>query len=134
MIVVDTNLLVDYYIRRGRTEVAETVLDRDPHWMAPLLWRSEFRNVLVDLIADGIVEFAEAVRVAQDAEYLLGGHEYQVMSAMVLRLAIDSGCSAYDCEFVALAQDLGARLVTSDVEILRAFAGLAVAPERFARQ
>jgi predicted nucleic acid-binding protein len=134
VIVVDTNLLVDYYVQRGRTEVAETVLERDPHWMAPLLWRSEFRNVLVDLIADGIVEFADAVRVANDAEHLLGGHEYQVMSAVVLRLATDSGCSAYDCEFVALAQDLGTRLVTSDVEVLKAFPGLAVAPERYARQ
>jgi predicted nucleic acid-binding protein len=134
VIVVDTNVLIDYYIERGRTTVAETVLDRDPLWSAPLLWRSEFRNVLADLIADDIVQLADAVRAMHDAELLMAGHEYQVISETVLRLATQSGCTAYDCEFVALAQDLGARLVTSDTEILKAFPGLAVTPERFARQ
>lgn len=134
MIVVDTNLLIDYYVERGRTVVAETVLDRDPLWMAPLLWRSEFRNVLADLVAGGVVQLGDAVRATHDAELLMGGHEYQVMSETVLRLASESGCTAYDCEFVALAQDLGARLVTSDGEILKAFAGLAITPERFLRQ
>ena len=134
MIVIDTNLLVDYYLDRGRTELAEIVLDRDPLWMAPLLWRSEFRNVLVDLIADGIVQLVDAVRAMHDAELLMGGHEYQVMSEAVLRLATGSGCTAYDCEFVALAEDLGTRLVTSDAELLKAFPGLAVAPERFVRR
>lgn len=134
MIVVDTNVLIDYYIERGRTTVAETVLDRDPLWSAPLLWRSEFRSVLADLIADGRVQLADAVRATHDAELLMAGHEYQVISETVLRLATQSGCTGYDCEFVALAQDLGARLVTSDAELLKAFPGLAVTPERFARQ
>jgi predicted nucleic acid-binding protein len=134
VIVVDTNVLIDYYIERGRTTVAETVLDRDPLWSAPLLWRSEFRNVLADLIADDIVQLADAVRAMHDAELLMAGHEYQVISETVLRLATQSGCTGYDCEFVALAQDLGARLVTSDAEILKAFPGLAVTPARFLRQ
>jgi predicted nucleic acid-binding protein len=134
VIVVDTNLLIDYYIERGRTAMAETVLDRDPLWMAPLLWRSEFRNVLADLIADGIIQLADAVRATHDAELLMGGHEYQVLSESVLRLATGSGCTAYDCEFVALAQDLGTRLVTSDAELLKAFPGLTVTPERFVRR
>ena len=134
MIVVDTNLLVDYYVERGRTAVAETVLDRDPVWMAPLLWRSEFRSVLAALIADGIVRLVDAVRATHDAELFMGGHEYQVVSETALRLATGSGCTAYDCEFVALAQDLGTRLVTSDAEVLKAFPGLTVTPERFTRR
>ena len=134
MIVVDTNLVVDYHFPRPRTLVAEAVVTRDPVWVAPALWRSEFRNVLVTLIDDGLLELGDALRVAHHAERRMAAGEYQVMSDAVLRLAVDSGCSAYDCEFVALAQDLGARLVTSDVEVLKAFPGLAVTPERFARQ
>jgi predicted nucleic acid-binding protein len=44
-----------------------------------------------------------------------------VESAHVLSLANRSGCSAYDCEFVALAEDLGTRLVSNDNAVLRAF-------------
>ncbi len=39
----------------------------------------------------------------------------------MLRLAASSGCSAYDCEFVALAHELGVSLVTEDRRIRRSF-------------
>ena len=42
-------------------------------------------------------------------------------SRLVLELVRDSDCSAYDCEFVALAMTLGVKLVTMDAKILRAF-------------
>jgi len=50
----------------------------------------------------------------------------------VLGLAAQSGCTAYDCEFVALAADLGTRLVTADRRVLAAFPDIAVAPRAFA--
>ncbi len=39
----------------------------------------------------------------------------------VLHLAQISHCSAYDCEFVALARRLDVPLVTADKQILKAF-------------
>ena len=65
--------------------------------------------------------------IAAAAESQLQGREFNVESAHVLTLASRSGCSAYDCEFVALAQDLGVALVTNDREVLRAFPDTAVA-------
>ena len=41
------------------------------------------------------------------------------------------GCSAYDCEFVALALDLKVPLVTSDKKVLKAFKGTAIALHEF---
>jgi len=49
----------------------------------------------------------------------------------VFRLALESGCSAYDCEFVAVALDLEIPFVTADRQVLRAFPTLAVHPDRF---
>jgi predicted nucleic acid-binding protein len=40
--------------------------------------------------------------------------------------------SAYDCEFVGLANDLNVGLVTNDREILKAFPNVAVPLHRFA--
>jgi predicted nucleic acid-binding protein len=55
-----------------------------------------------------------------------------VETQTVLALAAESGCTAYDCEFVALARDLRVKLMTSDGEILAAFPKLAVTIESFA--
>lgn len=44
-----------------------------------------------------------------------------VTSERVLELASASRLSAYDCEFVAVAQDAGVPLVTADRRIVAAF-------------
>jgi len=61
-----------------------------------------------------------------EAIVCLADHDEPVASEQVLQLATSSGgCSAYDCEFVAAAQQLGVPLVTEDRAILTAFPGLA---------
>jgi predicted nucleic acid-binding protein len=63
------------------------------------------------------------------------GREYAVVSQrVVLHLAKESGCSAYDCEFVSLAMDLGIPLVTADRQVLRAFPNVAMTAELFVKQ
>ena len=131
MIVADTNLLIYLYVQGQRTEESEAVIRRDAVWTVPLLWRSEFRNALVGLIRAGALQLNDALAMSEEAERWLTGHEYSVLSAHVLTLAAESGCSAYDCEFVALAQDLEVPLVTSDRQILKAFPTMAVSPSAF---
>ncbi len=131
MIVVDTNLLVYLYLAGQRTAQAEAVLDRDPVWAAPLLWRSEFRNTLAGLVGRQALPLEDAIRMVHDAERWMTGREYSVASDQVLHLTARSRCSAYDCEFVSLAQDLNVVLVTADRQVLAAFSSTAVAPEAF---
>ena len=132
MIVLDTNLLVYLYVSGQRTAEAEAVLTRDPAWAAPLLWRSEFRNTLIGLVRKRALPLSDAVQITHEAERGMAGREYSIVSHRVLQLAAQSGCSAYDCEFVALAQDLAVPLVTGDRRVLTAFPSIAVAPPVFA--
>lgn len=133
MIVVDTNLVAFLVLPGARSTLAEEVLERDPQWAAPLLWRSEFRNILAGSVKRRGLALEDALRVVTHAEGLLRGREHAVRSDEVLRLAVESGCTAYDCEFVAVAARLRVPLVTSDEEILASFRSIALSPERFVR-
>jgi predicted nucleic acid-binding protein len=131
VIVADSNLVAYLVIQGDQTSTAQAVLKRDPIWAAPLLWRSEFRNVLALYLRQKHLTLADALQYVQEAEALLHGNEYQVESGPVLRLAEQSECSAYDCEFVHLAQELSLPLVTSDKRVLRAFPTVAVSMQEF---
>lgn len=121
MIVVDTNVLAYLYLPGSHTMLAEKLLERDDTWIVPVLWRSEFRNILALYLRRNELSFEQALAIQFEAESLVSGHEYEVDSRRILELVRDSTCSAYDCEFVALAQRLDTRLVTADNKILRAF-------------
>lgn len=127
MIVVDSNVLAYLYLPGEYTAAAEALLERDPDWAAPVLWRSEFRNILAGYLRRGSLTFDQAYALQCEAEGLLDGAEYEVDSRRVLGLVRDSACSAYDCEFVALAMALGTKLVTMDGKVLRSFPATAVA-------
>jgi len=131
MIVADTNLLIYLYVQGQRTDESEVVLRRDALWAVPLLWRSEFRNSLIGLVRAHALQLDDALAMIDEAERWLTGREYSVLSRQVLTLASRSGCSAYDCEFVALAQDLEVPLVTTDRQVLKAFPTIAVSPSAF---
>jgi predicted nucleic acid-binding protein len=127
MIVVDSNILAYLYLPGDYTEAAEALLLRQPEWAAPPLWRSEFRNILTGYLRRGMLSFEQACCLQAEAEALLDGFEFEVNSREVLQLAQDSDCSAYDCEFVALAKQLDTQLLTMDKKVLKAFPQHAVA-------
>lgn len=132
MIVVDTNVIAYFWIPGEHTESAEAVLLRDSAWCVPLLWRSEFRNVLATHVRRDRFDLAQARLLAGRAEEQLSRREYSVPSVRVLELAAESGLSAYDCEFVALAEDLDTTLVTTDRRLVQAFPERAVPAAEFA--
>lgn len=121
MIVVDTNVLAYLWLPGERTAQAERLLRADPEWSAPLLWRSEFRNVLAGCLRRGDVDLQTALQIAEEAESQMRGREFSVPSAQVLSRVEASDCSAYDCELVVLAEELGVPLFSSDAKLLRSF-------------
>ena len=131
MIVVDTNIIAYLYLESERSSQVEQLLKDNTQWVAPILWRSEFRNVLALYLRKRHLSVDQAQAVMREALSLMQGQEYDIVSSRVLELVASSDCSAYDCEFVALAEDLGIPLVTADKRILREFSDIAVSLEGF---
>lgn len=131
MIVVDTSVLAYLFLPGERTARARAALRRDAEWRVPLLWRSEFHNVLALYMHQHHLALEQALRLATEAEQLLQGREYLVSAAHVLALAAQSQCPAYDCEFVALAQGLSIKLVTTKGHILQSFPDVALSLGQF---
>ncbi len=121
MIVADVNVLAYLLIPGKFTNAAEQLLAEDPVWVVPRLWRSELRNVLANYLRAEQMDLADAAVIFQRAEELVGAEEYEVDTADVLRLCKESKCSAYDCEYIALAEFLDVKLVTKDGKLAKAF-------------
>ena len=121
MIVVDTNTLAYLYLPTAQTYDVVALLHKDPAWAAPLLWRSEFRNVLIAYVRRGLIDGDTALAIQLQAEQQMAESEYSVSSVDVLTLAAETECSAYDCEFVSLAKSLGVKLITSDRKVIKHF-------------
>ena len=130
MIAVDTTVIAYLYLPGPHTPAAEALLERDPHWCAPLLWRSEWRNILSGYVRRGTLTLEQAIALQREAEALMAAGEHDVDSEAVLRLVAESNCTAYDCEFVALARALKVALVTMDGQLLKVFGDTAVALDR----
>src|SRR5688572_24131871 len=89
------------------------------------LWRSEFRNLLAGCLRRNALTFEQVCAIQAEGERIVyDGHE--VASEDILMAVRDSRCSAYDCEYVALALALESPLVTADKALLRAFPAVAV--------
>lgn len=131
MIVVDTNIIIYFYLSGQFTDAAQKALEQDGHWIAPHLWRSEVRNVLAGYVQRDKLQLEVAHKIMAAAEAQFHQNEFEVSSSQVLNLAVGSGCSAYDCEFVSLAQNFNIPLLTMDKQVLRAFPQTAMSLERF---
>jgi len=131
VIVVDTNIISYFYLNSEYSMLAEQTFNKDPHWSVPLLWRSEFRNVLISYIRKNIITLSAGIEIFEFAEKLLKENEYEINYVQVLSLSHSSGCSAYDCEFVNLARDFDIPLVTEDNKILQNFPETAMSMSQF---
>ncbi|KZY34838.1 MULTISPECIES: type II toxin-antitoxin system VapC family toxin [unclassified Oleiphilus] len=131
MIVADTNTIAYLYLPSDYSEYVEALLLKDPDWIAPILWRSELRNILALYLRKELISMEDALEIQQQAENLLKDNEYTVNSFEVLNTANESGCSAYDSEFICLAKSQNCKLVTADKKILKQFPDIAISAREY---
>lgn len=139
------NTLVYFFLRKQKVtqNVTRIVKDQDVAIVAPEVWRSELRNAFLHYvrytggadISGQDLNVDEAIQYLAEAEIVVSTTIKIEDAGAVMRLAVDSGCSAYNCEYIHVARKVGkARVVTFDEEVIDAFPDLAVTPETFIRQ
>ena len=131
MIVVDSNIIAYLMIPSDRTKEIEKLLLKDSEWIAPLLWRSEFRNILTLYMKQSQMSLILAEQTIARAENLLSEREYGVLSSDVLALTYEKSLSAYDAEYVVLAINFGVHLITVDKKLLKEASEYAVSPSKY---
>jgi predicted nucleic acid-binding protein len=87
--------------------------------------------VLSQYLRKDFLALDEVILILQQAEEILSGNEYEVSSSQIMQLVNSSRCSAYDCEFVALAQYLNVPLITADKQIIREFPQIALSLDSY---
>jgi predicted nucleic acid-binding protein len=119
MLLVDTNVVAYLLIEGDRTEVAHRLRARDSDWRSEAFLLVEFTNMLASSIATKRMTLPLATDFLARATALFEGKLGRVPHALVLATATRHRVSAYDARFLALADQLGARLVTEDARLRR---------------
>lgn len=131
MIVVDTNILSYYFIKSEKTDLAQSIQEKDPDWLVPAFWKYEFLNVLSKYSRFNGMTLDESKALFSEALDILLGKEAQTNPENVLELSIGKGITVYDAEYISLAISLACKLVTADKELLKKFPGVAISMEDF---
>lgn len=131
MIVVDTNILIYLMLEGPFKEKADEVAKKDNDWIVPKLWRSEFGNVLNLYYKKQLLTHTQTLDILEKALRLLLKKERAVDNYRALILALDSGCTYYDCEYIQLAYQYNVPLITQDKKLLEVFPKIAISMDHF---
>ncbi|MDD5323010.1 MAG: type II toxin-antitoxin system VapC family toxin [Methylococcales bacterium] len=91
----------------------------DSEWIAPGLIHSGLRNVFLGAVRRKDIALDDAHYLLHRSIELIIVPDKTVDGSSGFSLAMQSGCSAYDWEFVWLASDPGLPLVTVDKKVLK---------------
>jgi predicted nucleic acid-binding protein len=131
LIVVDANVLAYSIIEGTLTPLALQVRDRDPHWRLPVIWRHEILNIFTTYVRQGGLTKDKAVKALEAVYAQLLPNEVELGPIETLETALHYKITAYDAQYVLLAQKLGVPCVTEDRALRRAAQGLTVSMENF---
>jgi predicted nucleic acid-binding protein len=111
--LIDTNVLAFLLIEGDRTPIAQTLYRQDPDWRSETFALVEFSNVLATYIRRRALTLEQGSEMLRAVE-TIAPKLTEVAHVDALESAARYGISAYDARFIALARQLGTRLVTED--------------------
>jgi predicted nucleic acid-binding protein len=116
VVVVDTNIVAYLLIEGDRTAQTQALYARDPDWRSEGFLLVELSNLLATYVRTGSLEANAARDLLARATQTLTGM-VNLPHASALAVAAEFGVSAYDARFLAVARQLGRKLVTEDTKL-----------------
>ena len=117
MLLVDTNVVAYLLIHGHHTAAAQQLSTRDSDWRSEAFLLVEFTNILASSIARKRMTVPLARDFLAKTAALFDGKLGRVTHEAALAAAIRFKVTAYDARFLALAQQVGARLITEDAKL-----------------
>ncbi len=120
-LVVDSSVVIKWSVPEVHSADALRYLDPDLERDAPELLRAKIRNMLWKKVGRSELTGDEAERIAVDvgqADVTI--HPMGPLFGRALQIALETGRSAYDSMYLALAEALSTRVVTADRRLYNA--------------
>ena len=117
MLLVDTNIIAPLYVRSAGSRAVAKLFARDAVWRTEPLALIELSNVLIAYERARYITAATARDCLNRAAAFLQPHLFRVSHQAALDAALRYRTTAYDARFLALARQLGVRLVTEDAKL-----------------
>lgn len=131
MIVVDTNVISYLLIPNGHYhDAAVKLFKKDSNWVAPSLWHYEFLSVLTVYQRKSLIDSFTCKQLFQKAREIVETRDHASIDT-VFKIIESSSISAYDCNFVALAVEMGLPFITEDRKIINEFEKMTFSLEQY---
>lgn len=131
MIVIDANILIYSLIESDKSPLAQKLREKDPDWRTVSLCLHETLNVLATYLRRGLLSHSQARELLARTERFVEIAQSPLKMEAVLDIAVQHNLSGYDAQYIALARELGAPLITEDRKLRDASRGLAISMQEF---
>ncbi len=131
MIIADTNLIAQLVMNQGQGKQARAVYDKDSYWVVPDLWQHEFLNVLANYARFKHEPYDQLLLAWQKAIMLFADGAQPVNMPLALQIAGERNITAYDAQYLALAQTLDVPVITEDRKLRLAAPELTLSMQEF---
>jgi predicted nucleic acid-binding protein len=130
MIVVDASVVAFLFIEGEESATVRKLYQFDPEWVTPPILNHEMLTILAAVgTAEGDAGAVESIW--REVRGVLGSRQQVPDPVRSLRLAVESGVSGYDAQYLALASQLHLPLVSCERGLLEAFPGKVVSPQSY---
>lgn len=119
--VIDTSVVVKWAVEEEGTEAALTLIGTDI--IAPDLLKAELANALWKKVKRGEIDALQAAASFAEVTPLLDYAPVAGHADRALAIGLELGHPIYDCFFLALAEFLDTKLITSDARLAKACSG-----------
>jgi predicted nucleic acid-binding protein len=124
MLVVDASVAVKWFLDEPGDREARALVERSEALIAPELIVAEVLNAIWKRLLAGDADIRQGSRVAAVLPKLLAQiRSLGPLAARALEIAAELRHPAYDCFYLALAEERRAKLVTADRRLLSRLAG-----------